>query len=134
MAFLAAVLHKEARQDARAVPAATALQMATTNGARAIGWQDVGFLAPGVKADIAVLNVSQPHLMPFHNLPNNIVYSGSGEDVITTIVDGRVLMEDRRVLVMDEDEVLREASERAHQIAARWRERLATEYPGMEVT
>jgi 5-methylthioadenosine/S-adenosylhomocysteine deaminase len=132
-ASLAAVLHKEARQDATAVPAATALLMATTNGARAIGWHDVGFLAPGAKADIAVVDGSQPHLLPFHNVVNNIIYSGSGADVVTTIVDGRVLMEDRQVLVMDEVEVLREASERADQIAGRWRERLSIEYPGMKV-
>jgi 5-methylthioadenosine/S-adenosylhomocysteine deaminase len=131
-ASLAAVLHKEARQDAKAVSARTALQMATTNGARAIGWRDVGFLASGAKADIAVVDASQPHLMPFHNLTNNLVYSGSGQDVITTIVDGRVLMEDRQVLVMDEVEVMREASERAREIAGRWRERLAIEYPGTE--
>lgn len=132
LAFLAATLHKEVRQDPTLVPAATALQMATTNGARAIGWRDVGFLAPGAKADIAVLDAYQPHLLPIHNLANNIVYSGSGADVITTIVDGRVLMEDRHVLVMDEGEVMREASERADQIATRWRERLAIEYPSME--
>jgi 5-methylthioadenosine/S-adenosylhomocysteine deaminase len=131
-AYLAAVLHKEARQDATAVAAETALQMATTYGAKAIRNPDIGFLATGAKADIVVVDASQLHLLPSHSLTNNIVYSGSRSDVITTIVDGRVLMEDRHVLVMDEAEVSRQSSERAYEIARKWRERLAIEYPGME--
>lgn len=132
LAYLAAVVHKEVRQDPAAISAVKALEMATRNGALALGWHDVGFLAAGSKADIAVVDATQPHLLPLHNVANNLVYCGSGQDVVTTIVDGRVLMENRNVLVMDESDVLAEASARADQIVGRWQRRLDIEYPGTE--
>ena len=122
---LAATLHKEVRQDPTVISAAQALQMGTVNGARACQWEDVGVLAPGKKADVIVVDLMQPHLLPLHDVTNNLVYCASGQDVVTTICDGKVLMEDRRVLVMDERRALAEANERAEQIAVRWREHLA---------
>jgi 5-methylthioadenosine/S-adenosylhomocysteine deaminase len=67
-----------------------------------------------------VIDLLQPHLMPLHDVIANIVYCGTGQDVVTTIVDGRVLMEDRRVLVLDERALLSEVAERAERITARW--------------
>lgn len=120
---LAATLHKEVRQDAGVIPAAQALSMATTNGARACQWHESGVLAPGKKADVIVIDMLHPHLVPVHDVVANIVYCATGRDVVTTIVDGRVLMEDRRVLVYDEAKVLAEAMERADRIRARWAKR-----------
>jgi 5-methylthioadenosine/S-adenosylhomocysteine deaminase len=117
---LAATLHKEVRQDASLISAAQALYMGTTNGARACQWKDVGILAPGMKADVIVMNMMQPHLIPIHDLISNIVYCSMGSDVVTTIVDGHILMEDRRVLAFDEGKVMAEAMDRADRAKARW--------------
>jgi 5-methylthioadenosine/S-adenosylhomocysteine deaminase len=123
--YLAATIHKDARCDASMIPAPLALQMATSNGARACGWDDLGALAPGKKADLIVVNLLQPHLMPIDNVINNLVYCASGQDVETTIVDGQILMEQRRVAGLDEAKILREAVESAERVKARWRERAA---------
>jgi 5-methylthioadenosine/S-adenosylhomocysteine deaminase len=117
---LAATIHSEARLDATLIPAATAFDMGTVNGARACGWPEVGTLAPGMKADLVVVDVTQPHLVPHHNLVANLVYCANGHDVRTTIVDGRVLMEDRKVLVFDEGRVIQEAIESASRVKGRW--------------
>jgi 5-methylthioadenosine/S-adenosylhomocysteine deaminase len=120
---LAATLHKEARQDPTAITAVQALTMATTNGARACMWHDSGVLAVGKKADVIVVDLMQPHLLPVHDVVANIVYCATGQDVVTTIVDGRVLMEDRRVLIFDERAVLSEMMDRAERIKTRWKPR-----------
>jgi 5-methylthioadenosine/S-adenosylhomocysteine deaminase len=116
---LAALIHKEARQDPTAITAAEALTMATTNGARAGMWLESGVLAPGKKADVILIDLMQPHLTPLHDVIANVVYCASGQDVVTTIVDGRLLMEDRRVLVLDERKILGEAMDRAERVKAR---------------
>jgi 5-methylthioadenosine/S-adenosylhomocysteine deaminase len=120
---LAATIHKEARQDATVISADKALYMGTRNGALACQWKDVGVLAAGMKADVIVMNMMQPHLLPIHNLVSNIVYCAVGSDVVTTIVDGNVLMEDRKILVFDESKVMYEAMERADRAKARWQKR-----------
>jgi 5-methylthioadenosine/S-adenosylhomocysteine deaminase len=122
---LAATIHKEVRQSPTVISATEAFTMGTTNGARAAQWNDSGVLAAGKKADLIVVDLMQPHLMPVHNVINNLVYCASGQDVVTTIVDGQVLMEDRRVLAMDERKVLSEAADCAERIAERWKSRLA---------
>jgi 5-methylthioadenosine/S-adenosylhomocysteine deaminase len=116
----AASIHSEARIDATAVTAADAFDMGTINGARACLWDDVGTLAAGNKADIAVVDIMAPHMVPHHNLVSNLVYCANGHDVITTIVDGKILMEDRRVLVFDEPAVIADAMASAQQVKARW--------------
>jgi 5-methylthioadenosine/S-adenosylhomocysteine deaminase len=62
----------------------------------------------------------QAHLLPVHDVVANIVYCGTGRDVVMTIVDGRILMEDGLVLVFDERKVLAEAVDRADRVKARW--------------
>jgi 5-methylthioadenosine/S-adenosylhomocysteine deaminase len=117
---LAATIHSEARLDATAIPVAAAFDMGTVNGARACMWDDVGTLDRGNKADVVVVNVTQPHLVPHHDLVSNLVYCAGGHDVDTTIVDGRILMEDRNVVVMNESEVIDRAVESASRVRARW--------------
>jgi 5-methylthioadenosine/S-adenosylhomocysteine deaminase len=117
---LAATIHSEARQDARLIPVHVAFEMGTVNGARACMWPDVGTLEPGKKADVIVVNVTQPHMVPHHNLVANLVLCANGQDVEMTIVDGRVLMEGRKVLVFDEAEVIGQAVGSASRVKARW--------------
>ena len=106
----AAFLHKLDRKDATVLPAKTMLKLATIGSARAIGLQnEVGSIEVGKRADMILVDFRKPHLTPFHNVVGHLVYSSFGSDVHTTIIDGKVVMENRQVLTLDEDEVMREA-------------------------
>jgi len=115
-----ATIHSEARIDAGAVTAADAFDMGTVNGATACMWDDVGTVEIGKKADVIVVNVTQPHMVPHHDLISNFVYCANGHDVETTIVDGNILMENRQVLVFDEAAVISDAMASAGSVKARW--------------
>lgn len=101
----ARLLHK--LKDPRAMPASTVLEMATVNGARALGI-NAGVLEAGGLADIIIVDLRKPHFAS-SNLISALVNGASGCDVRTTIVNGELLMEDRRVLVLDEEKVMEEA-------------------------
>ncbi len=106
----AAILQKATKLDAEAVTAEDILGMLTLQGARVLGIDDeVGSLEVGKRADLIVLDYKQPHLLPVGRWVPKLVYSARGSDVIHTVVDGQVLMEDRKVLSMDEEQVLDEA-------------------------
>lgn len=112
----AALLQKVATMDPLALPAFTALSMATVNGARALGLPDAGLLKPGCKADLILVNLQRPHLYPRHDPVAHMVYAAHSSDVETVIVDGRILMEKRQVLTIDEEEVLFEVQKRADRL------------------
>jgi 5-methylthioadenosine/S-adenosylhomocysteine deaminase len=106
----AALLHKVKTGDPRTVPAATALEMATIGGARALGLdKQIGSLEPGKRADLVVLSTATARLTPIYNPISHVVYAASGGDVRTVIVNGRVLMRDRIMLTLDEATVLADA-------------------------
>ncbi len=88
---LAALLHKNSKWDASLVPAQTALDMATINGAKALGI-NAGSLEEGKLADIIIINLDKPNLIPMRNVVSNIVYSMNGSDVDTSIINGKVVM------------------------------------------
>jgi len=116
---LAALLHK-VRGGPKAVPASAALHMATRNGARALGLPNVGSIAVGQRADLILLDTHRPHLFPQHDdLASRVVYSAKSADVHTVIVDGRVLVEEGRLLPADLSEILREADEAASKLTER---------------
>lgn len=103
----AALLSKVHKLDPTVVPAQATLEMATINGATALGLGDkIGSLEVGKKADIVLVDMKKPHLVPLHNVVSHLVYSAVGGDVDTVIVDGKVLMQGRKVLTLDEDKVL----------------------------
>jgi 5-methylthioadenosine/S-adenosylhomocysteine deaminase len=115
----AAFLHKLATGDPRAVSAQTALEMATLGGARVLGADDrLGSLAVGKRADLIVVRMDHPRLTPMYDPVSHLVYAARGDDVETTIVNGVVLMRDRRVLSMREGEVLAAARKAAEQVRA----------------
>jgi 5-methylthioadenosine/S-adenosylhomocysteine deaminase len=115
-----ATAHKEVHGDARMMPAETLLEMATINGARVALWDDqIGSLEAGKRADLILADADQPEMQPIHNPVSNLVYSASGAAVDTTIVDGRVLMEGRRLLTIDLPRIIAEAKERGPAIARR---------------
>ncbi|HXE80185.1 MAG TPA: amidohydrolase [Vicinamibacterales bacterium] len=106
----AALLHKLETGDPQAVPARMALEMATIGGARVLGLHHlVGSLEPGKRADLIVVGMRKPRHTPIYDPISHLVYVARGDDVETTIVNGRVLMENGRVLSMDEGAVLDEA-------------------------
>ena len=107
---LAATGHKEARLDWTLVSPYEALELATIGSARAMLLEDeIGTLEPGKRADVILLDLMRPEMVPWHedNLLANLVYSGTGNLVHTVVVDGRVVVRAGSVLTMDEDAVMR---------------------------
>ncbi len=110
---LAAFLNKVAGFDPLAVPAPQAVAIATAGGAAVLGMAGVtGEIAPGRKADIAIFDMTAPHWYPRHDRLSLLTYAAAAADVDTVIVDGRVLMEGRRLLTIDEEKVKSEANRR----------------------
>jgi 5-methylthioadenosine/S-adenosylhomocysteine deaminase len=106
----AALLHKLQTGDPQAIPAPVALELATIGGARALGLDRlVGSLEPGKRADIAIVSMNRARQTPVYDHVSHLVYATHGDDVRTVIVNGRMLMRDRRVLTLDESSVLDEA-------------------------
>jgi 5-methylthioadenosine/S-adenosylhomocysteine deaminase len=96
--------------DARRVPAAQAVALATREAARALGRRDIGVLAPGLRADIAVVDTRAPHLAPLYPHADAVysvlAYSAQASDVRDVCVEGRLVMRGRQLLTLDEVEVM----------------------------
>lgn len=92
--YLTAVLQKVANMDAASCDPLKVLEMACVGGARAMGLDDCDDIAEGKKADLIVLDLTRPNMQPIHNIPKNIVYAGSKENVRLTMVNGVVRYED----------------------------------------
>ncbi|MFJ2772362.1 amidohydrolase [Streptomyces sp. NPDC087300] len=104
---IAALVHK-AGGDPTAVNAEQAVRMATVESARALGLGDVlGSLEAGKRADLIVLDLDRPHLLPRHDPWSTLAYAAAASDVRDTVVEGRVLMRDRALRTLDEPAVLR---------------------------
>ena len=98
----AAKLHKGHRKNPVLISASQALAMATTEGAVALHRDDLGHLSVDAMADIIIIDLDQMHLRPCFNPASQIVYSAKGEDVTDVIVNGKILMENRKLLTIDE--------------------------------
>lgn len=92
--FLVTGLSKLREQDASSMDALKVLQMATVNGAKAMGLENCDVLAEGKLADIIMIDLNQPNMQPIHNIPKNLVYSGSKSNVCMTMINGRILYRD----------------------------------------
>jgi cytosine/adenosine deaminase-related metal-dependent hydrolase len=104
--------HQAALKDYYYLPPGKLLEMVTIDAARCVGWDDeLGSLEAGKKADIITVNMQQPHLTPAFMHVHRLVYQAVASDVDNVIVDGVVIMEDRKVLNVDEKEILKEANE-----------------------
>ncbi len=115
---LAALLQKVATLDPRALPAKEALELATRRGADALGLgKAIGSLEAGKQADLITVATDDARQTPMFDPISHLVYVCHGDDVRTTIVAGRVLMRDRRVLTLDRTEVLRDARAMAARVA-----------------
>lgn len=106
---LAALIHKGVSGDPLAVPAKEALKLGTINGAKSIWLQDVGTLAPRMKADFIAIDIDQPHLLPKTDYVSHIVYSASAKDVTDVFVDGKQIVRGGECLTLDEERIKFEA-------------------------
>ena len=116
---VASLLQKVRTGDPRALAAGAALEMATIGGARALGLaSQIGSLEPGKRADLIAVSMNAARQTPMYDPVSHLVYTTRGDDVRTTIVNGRVLMHDRKALSLDEATVLAEARAWASKVRA----------------
>jgi cytosine/adenosine deaminase-related metal-dependent hydrolase len=104
----AALLAKVTALDAGAVTAEKVLEMATIDGARAIGLEDqIGSVEPGKKADLVLFDTEKPHWHPCHHLPSVLVHQAHGSDVRSVMIDGRLVLDDGVLSFAPPDELPR---------------------------
>ncbi len=116
---VASLLQKLQTADPRAVSAGTALELATMGGARALGMDRlIGSLERGKRADVIVVETRSARQTPMYDPVSHLVYTTRGDDVRHTVVNGRVLMRDRKVLTLDAAAVLAEARGWAEKVRA----------------
>ena len=117
---LAAIIHKSISYDPTSVPAESVLEMATINGARALGLdKSIGSLEVGKKADFVAVDVRGIHAQPWFNAPSAVVYTATGRDVDLVVVDGKRLVQDGELLTMNEQEIVEEAKKRSKEVVER---------------
>ncbi len=117
---VAALLQKTRYGDPSVLPSRKALEMGTTRGADALGLENkIGSLEIGKRADIILIDLKKPNLTPLHDLFANLVYSTHGCDVDTVIVDGKLVMEKRKVKTLDEKKVMEKARDAAIELLGR---------------
>lgn len=111
--------------DRTGVPAEKFLEMATINGAKALMWDsEIGSLEKGKKADIIIIDLSKPHTIPVNDPTTTILYTANAGDVITTIVNGKILMENKKLTYKNVEKLLEKAENKAveliEKIRASW--------------
>lgn len=109
----AVLMHKGYHKDPTLVSAREVLRMATTNGAKGMGFPDTGLIRPSYWADIILVDLDQPQYVGLDetNVPEFLVYAGSSRDVRATIVAGKPLYRDGEYLTLDRDDILAKAKE-----------------------
>jgi len=116
---LASYLHKARTLNPLVTPAEAVLEMATINGAKALGWEkEIGSLEVGKQADFVVFDFDKPHLTPSTNPVSTLVCAATGADVDTVVIAGQVVVQHGQVLTLDEKRIVHEARQRA---AAVWK-------------
>ncbi len=109
---LLTLIHKGVNKTPQCVSAREGFRIATINGVKALGLEEeIGSIEAGKKADLAILDLNTPSLMPRNNLIAGLSYSANGSEVETVIIDGKIVMEDRKVLTMDEELVYKKINE-----------------------
>jgi 5-methylthioadenosine/S-adenosylhomocysteine deaminase len=118
-----AALLQKVRCGAESLTARRALRMATIDGARALGLEnEIGSLEIGKRADVILINLDHLHTSPrASDVVSSIVYAAQSSDIETVIIDGRIVMRDRHLLTIDEDEIIREATREARALTKRAR-------------
>jgi len=113
----AAKIHKVNTMDPTVMDAKTVLKMATSNAAKALGIDKItGSLEVGKKADIIIIDTNKPHLTPMYNVYSHLVYAAGGNDVATSIINGRLVMENGEVLTLDFEKIMADVNEIADEV------------------
>ena len=111
---MAAKLHKVNNLDPTVMNAQTLVEMATIEGAKVLGLEKItGSLEVGKRADLIVIDTNKPHLVPMYNPYSHLVYAASGHDVTHSIIDGNIVMEDRRLLTLDVEDIIERSKEKS---------------------
>jgi 5-methylthioadenosine/S-adenosylhomocysteine deaminase len=116
---VAALLAKVSTCDANAVLPLDLLRMATADGARLFGRDDIGRIVPGARADLTLVDLNNARSMPVHRPESALVYNASGADVHTVLVEGRILLDAGQVTVLDEAALLEECRQAARDLLRR---------------
>ena len=117
------MVYKGASRQAQCIDAADVLKMATLNGAKAIGREgELGIIKEGAIADLILISLNEPQFIPANSIISGLVYSSTGSEVDTVLVDGKVLMENKTLMTIDEHKVYNEI----RKIAARLNMKEAT--------
>jgi 5-methylthioadenosine/S-adenosylhomocysteine deaminase len=107
-----AKLHKVSRLDPTVMDAQTVVRMATIEGAKVLGMEKAtGSLEVGKKADIIIIGLNKPHLTPLYSEYSHLVYAMSGADVDTVLINGKIVMENRQLRTINEEEVMQKVRE-----------------------
>src|SRR6266568_517156 len=118
-----ALLHKSQRWDPTIADAQKVLDMATIEGARCLGLErEIGSIEKGKRADVVLVRLREPNMMPIHGpktLVSDLVYSARGSNVDTTIVEGRILMSNRKLAGLDLSKVQRDVESSIAQLIPR---------------
>lgn len=116
----AAFLQKVATMDTTVLPAYQALEMATCNGAAALGMDhELGQIKAGYKADLIMVSLQEAHMIPCHDVTANLVYAAQASDIQHVIIDGTPVMMNRKILLFDEEEVIEEARQTTRNLLKR---------------
>jgi len=105
-----ALLQKLSCRDATALGGRTMLELATANGAAALGFENLGRIRPGFLADMIMVNLNKPSMVPVHDIHSNLVFSANGSEVEYVIINGNVVMEKGEFTNIDEEKVLYESN------------------------
>jgi 5-methylthioadenosine/S-adenosylhomocysteine deaminase len=114
---LAAKLQKVTTGDPQVLPALQAIEMATIRGARVLGLdKEIGSLETGKRADLITVRLDQPNAVPLYGVASQMVYALKGGDVRDAMVNGRLLLRDRRPLSLNAVEIMAKAEEFAAKV------------------
>ena len=114
---MAAKLHKVNNLDPTVMNAQTLVEMATIDGAKVLGLEKItGSLDVGKRADLIVIDTNTPHLVPMYNPYSHLVYAANGHDVRHSIIDGNIVMEDRKLLTLDVEDIIGRSKEKSHKV------------------
>ncbi len=117
---ITALLHKGMSNDPTVTPAQQVLEMATTKAAEALSWQkEIGSIETGKKADLAIVDFQRPHLRPLHNEISNLIYAARAGDVETVVINGKVMMENRKMTTLDAGKVAAAAEKSKNDLLVR---------------
>ncbi|MEM3754093.1 MAG: amidohydrolase family protein, partial [Candidatus Bathyarchaeia archaeon] len=117
---ITACLQKAYLLDPTALTANQVVRMATIDGAKALGLEkEIGSIEPGKKADIIIVDLKKPHIVPLHDPIAGLVYSASRYDVETSIIDGKIIMENRIIKGLDEIEIIEKTQKAAEDLIKR---------------